>query len=441
MLRIFCFYFAPGSVFNSLLSALVILLVGYFLMRQNHLAWYLVAAELLLGGNGNFLELFNISLRTWLLVTTSITWFLQNLANKTLLKNLTQQRYYLWPAVLLLITATLGSIHGWLNGHGANTFKDLLPYGYFFYFFPFKELVSKSEFKTFALSLLNGFVIGSFIFTFFTFILFNTGLELLQGGYYHWFRDIAGGKITDLGLNFYRVVLNEHLLLIPALLVFIIRIIKNSANKIDYILMFLLLSVLAINLTRIFVLALILCLLFILVSQKFSKKSLAWFVATPVLFFTIFTTTHLLATHFKSLGWELFGLRLQSIVSPGIEDSSLSRLLILPVIETKLNNHPILGWGLGDNFTVFSPVLKNNITTTQYDWGWLEIWVELGLIGLLAWIYLAYSLIKHLLKQYYLQSASAILAISIITITSPAIFHVLGVCLITYLFTLNSERA
>ena len=37
----------------------------------------------------------------------------------------------------------------------------------------------------------------------------------------------------------------------------------------------------------------------------------------------------------QSLGWELLGLRLGSIASPSIEESSLSRIMLLPKIWEK----------------------------------------------------------------------------------------------------------
>ena len=73
-LRLFSFYFGPptpltaGTFTNSAATLSVLALTAYFLFRRQMYGWYIVAAELILGGAGGFLALFGLSLRTWLLL-------------------------------------------------------------------------------------------------------------------------------------------------------------------------------------------------------------------------------------------------------------------------------------------------------------------------------------------------------------------------------------
>ena len=204
--------------------------------------------------------------------------------------------------------------------------------------------------------------------------------------------------------------------------------VKN--HKLITLVSILLLAILTINLTRIYLVALAAGILFLFSVRNWKK----WFIfstAAAGIFALIFILTNLAATKGHSLGLEYLGLRLQSIAAPTTEDSSLSRTLLLPKIWEKIKKNPILGTGLGDTVTVYSPVFKQEITTPHFDWGYLEIWAEMGLFGLLAWFILI-GYILWLLRPN-LASGVALAALLIINLTSPALFHVMGVMLITTL--------
>ena len=209
----------------------------------------------------------------------------------------------------------------------------------------------------------------------------------------------ALGKITDLNSGYFRLVLNEHLLLIPLTLYFIGDIIKNSVSKINISILFSLLFILANNLTRIYILALALGILILFSTTKW-KRWLIVSVSATIAFILIFVASHTLATRGQSFGLELFGLRLQSIASPQIENSSMSRMLLLPKILDKIKLHPILGSGLGDNISVYSPIFKTTITTPNFDWGYLEIWAETGLLGIITWLAFVITLFYKIIVYF-----------------------------------------
>ena len=166
-----------------------------------------------------------------------------------------------------------------------------------------------------------------------------------------------------------------------------------------------------------------------------------WFgcvAGVAVIFTIVFTGTHLIATRGQSLGWELLGFRLQTVIQPQIEESSLSRMLILPKIWEKIKEHAILGNGLGDTIIVYSPTLQKKISTPHFDWGYLELWDELGIMGIVMWG----LLLGYVIRSFYLNKnansryfITALASLIVINITSPAIFHVMGIVLITTYFT------
>ncbi len=440
-LRIFAYFFQPDSFVNNLIAGVILVAVIYLLskkdppdqkvVRASELGWLIIAAEIMLGGAGNFLSIAGIALRTWFLVFSLAIYFLQNLKN---LKQLfSDNRKVAYLLGLLYLFVGIAFARGYFFGHSSKEIiSDTIPYLFFLYYFPLKELLTSEKFKQTALNLLIAAIVGNLIFVLFTFVLYSGNLFNLQDSYYHWFRDVANGKITGYDFNYYRIFLNEQLLLVPLLLWLVNKTIKKT-EKIYLFLSLCLLVILSVNITRIYILALAVGLLFLFNKTNW-KRWLICSVCTLLLFFSSFTIIHTLASRGQSLGWEFFGLRLQSIAMPQIEDSSLSRMMLLPKILDRIKTHPILGNGSGDTVTVFSPIDKKNITTPQFDWGYLEIWDELGLLGLAAWLGLiVYCFMLNTKNKAFV---AALVALLVINITSPALFHVLGVLWISILLAM-----
>ncbi|KKR34605.1 MAG: hypothetical protein UT67_C0011G0002 [Candidatus Magasanikbacteria bacterium GW2011_GWA2_40_10] len=451
VIRLFSYFYSPGTPLyganpiNWIVSATILLAAVYFLLKKDPRGWLIIAAELILGGAGGFLEIKSISLRTILLVFSIIIFICQTLKNKrydTIFANKTLLLIF----VALFTAVGISAIHGYYAGHNPNLIlADTIPYFFFLYYFPLKQLLDSEKFREISFSMLVAAIIGNFIFIYLTLAGFSSGHFILQDSYYHWFRDVASGKITDYGTGFFRILLNEQLLLVPLFLWLISTQInkQDSKNFIFKISGAALLAVLTINITRIYLVALAAGILF-LFSLKNWKRWLAYSAGAFIFFIFAFSLTHLAATKGKSLGWEYLGLRLQSIALPQTEDSSLSRLLLLPNILGKIKAHPLLGNGLGDTVTVYSPVFKANITTPHFDWGYLEIIDELGLIGLIAWILVIGYLIPArpaggLKVKQNRGLLASVVALLVINITSPALFHVLGIVLIIYVLSSHKE--
>lgn len=451
-LRIFSYFFQPitplhgQSIVNTAFSITILIITLYWLFKKDERGFLLIIGEIILGGAGGFFAINGISLRTCLLVGGSMIYFYQFLKEKKYQHHVFLEKENI-IIVSLLFWAGITAINGWFSGHALSLIiADFIPYCFFLYYWPLKECWKKENFKSNIKPMLGAAIIGNFLLIFFTFLSFTTRWFILQNNYYHWFRDVALGKITALPFDFYRLVLNEHLLLVPVLLWVSWKLMKKTNKKIYPFLLIFLLAILSFNITRIYLLAWVIGLLIL-----FSRKNWRYWLAVSTLsivgFIIIFTSGHLAASRGKSLGWELLGLKIQSIANPQIEDSSLSRMLLLPKILEKIKTSPFLGTGLGDTVTVYSPIFKKTITTPFFDWGYLEIGAELGLIGLCFWLLLIFYIIKIILKKFKNPTTvefarldlAILLSLLIVNITSPAVFHVLGVLL--FLTLLNNQKS
>ena len=441
LIRIFSYFFnpptplLPGSIINTLAAAVILCLSAYWVAKNDIRGWLIIASEILLCGSGNIFSVFGVSLRTLLLATSIAIFFYQTLKER----NLKSIFVFKFPNIAIfilldwaIISAALGAYHQHSIGL---VISDFIPYLFFLYYFPLTKLLKSDRFKTAVFNLLAAAFLANAVFLFLTFIFFTFGLVHMQDSYYHWFRDVAQGKITPLGFDFYRLVLNEHLLLIPLIIFFTYQNIHRPNRLYDLCIIAgaLLISV---NLTRIYFLALIAGLI-ILFSRKMFKQ---WFINAFILLsciFIFFTGFYLVASRGADPGWSLFGFRVSSIVLPETEYSSLSRMLLLPQILYKIQLAPVLGHGLGDTVTIRSGhFIGSGITTPHFDWGYLEILAETGFIGLILWLIIIVYTWRFGKKKSgdYRPLFTAILAAMLITnITSPALFHVFGIIVTTFL--------
>ena len=75
------------------------------------------------------------------------------------------------------------------------------------------------------------------------------------------------------------------------------------------------------------------------------------------------------------------------------------------------------------------------MTTNQFDWGYLEIWTELGLLGIIATLSLIVYLLFNLSSRALVEGSvlrAATLALAFMQITTQAIWHVFGILLLVY---------
>jgi O-antigen ligase len=426
---------APHTIIQAGLVFIILMYFGALFYQNYTWAWYFVLAELFLGGTGHFLGFFGLSIRTILLVTFLIFWLVHN-AYKGNHQKLKVPHHLFYILVALGIWILVAGLIGITQGNSIlAVIQDLVPYAFFALLLPSYHILHKKIGRDFIVRLIIAFIIGSALFSMFTFILFTTGTEVIHGEFYNWYRDVVAGKITDMGTGFFRIVAPEHLLLVPLLLL-LVSLISRKENHHTwwYLLIFLSVTTLTLNLSRTYFLAIILGLIVL----KYKHHLLRWLTVTAgtiFLFFAIFTTTHMLVSG-GSTGWNLISNRLASISTPTLEKSTYTRVALLEPIGELIRSAPILGSGLGSTLTFWDKDNNQNITTNQFDWGYLELWVEIGGIGLLLFlvllgmiIYSLVEIIRHVedYHDFHVGILAGLVALIIMNITAPILFHVLGV--------------
>jgi len=435
-LRLFSFVSYEHTTGQTIIG---VFLIGCFLVlctKKLPLAWVVLVGELLLDGSGHFFEIQGLILRTWFLGIFGIVWFVRAITYKTFFTSI--PRNVQKGMIVMGIVLMWSIINGFLNQHSTmNILQDGMLYVFFLLLFPASEF--RQTLRDYSPALIKGYLIGTAFFSLITFSIYASGIGTLPDIFYHWFRNVASGKITDLGNNFFRVVLPEHLLLIPIILIVTAFLIQKPKEKTLWVLLLSGLFVLTLNFSRIYIIALFAGILILGIKETFSRWAKIAF-AIPLIFVSIFFSLHLLASHGQSLGLELLGFKVNGVTTMRDDPSGAIRLAILPVAIDTIKQHPWLGNGLGTTITYVDPTMNVSTTRTQFDFGYLEMLAELGIVGTIIFLFFLGSILFPVAryawgsqkKIYHNQTLmrgilAGSCALFVINLTTPALFQGFGI--------------
>lgn len=442
-IRLFSFFTYQQPVFNELVAVCLLLYFTYVCWRKLSSGWLLLVGELLLGGSGHFFEVQGLLLRTWILGIFILIWLYRSWqTKKILLPERPVWRGILGFGGLVLIASALGL---YFDHQPRALIQDAITYGFIGLLLPAQQFWH--ELRAPGIALIKAWIIGSTIFSTGTLFIYSSGIGTLPDTYYHWFRNSVGGKITDLGNHFFRIVLPEHIILVPILLAVTAWLIRESKNKVLWLLQACLLITLALNFSRIYFLALGAGLLVLAYQQN---KRLWWRVSsgTVILLFFLFISLHTLSSRGTASGLGLFGLRLGGTTAPSSDVSGAIRLAILPDALAQIKARPLFGSGLGATITYVDPVSQQSVTRTQFDWGYLELLAEFGVVGLTYLLLFGFLLLRNLWHSFighnknnplYSGLLAGIITLGIMNLTTPALFHGFGILYIVFILAATTD--
>jgi len=448
-IRLLSFLFAGHAIAQAFVVFSLLLVLGVVYFKNPGNAWFIILGEVLLGGAGHFFEFFGLSLRTILISTFLVLWVTFTFSNSQYRSHLKVPNKLFWVFIPLFLIVHMAAFIGLLNGHDLRAvIADLIPYTFLFLLLPTYRLFGTQRMQDFLVRALIVFIIGSALYALFTFVMFRFGIFELQDPFYKWYRDVSMGKITMVTDHFFRIVLPEHLLIPPAVLVIMSLLMRDEKHH--YMWRFLIMCcmfILALNLSRAYMLGVFVGTFVLLYRHKMVRwlKVSAW---SAVVFLALFSGTYFISSLGSSFGLPLLGLRIGSFVEPSIEESTLTRMQLLDPIFQKISEHPFLGNGLGASISFINPTTFQPVTTTQFDWGYLELLAEIGPIGLLyivitvcLVIWEGFKKISHTRDHHDLKVGlmAGLIALMIINITSPALFHVFGIFYIVFVTAFFSK--
>ncbi len=454
------------SLFNPVFNKIffIALVFGLFILTLYKLEYGLLAvvSELLIGSMGRLFSLeisgFSLSIRMafWLVfLFVFIGKFIVNLRQEGLkgkylqaIKDFHFLKYFLVLAIFII----LGIINATFKGNSWNlVFSDFNGWLYFLLLFPTIIVCTLEKEKSLKNIKILFFI--SFLWlslkTFLLLYVFTHSLSFSSEVYF-WLRKTLVGEMTNTLSGWPRIFIQGQIFAAAGLFFSFwqnFKIKKNDYLKktINFLLASLFAGVLLISFSRSFWLALILVLAFIII---LSIKLYSWkkmFLAalwTGLVFAGAFSLLYLTTV----IPWPRSGnfnvdFASRVNVSDKNEAAISSRWSLLPALMKEISQEPFFGQGYGATVTYLSQdprVLENNpsglYTTYAFEWGYLDIWLKLGIGGIIAYLLLLFFLIKESIilglkknNPILLSIASILLFLLIVNFFTPYLNHPLGI--------------
>lgn len=419
-------YFAFFNTSLLKISFILIALAGAALaIYKLEYGILILLAELLIGSKGYLFywplgaKLIPIRMVLWVVVMTvfSVKFLKQFIKSGKAseyyqkIANFSCSKYFL----LLGFFVVIGVVNGFLRGHSlSNIFFDFNAFIYLLLIFPAIVTYTKDEAgdkpdkeEPLATNLKAVFLGGAIYLSLETLILlfiFTHNLNFAPD-IYAWLRKTLVGEMTPTLSGWPRIFIQSQ---IYPIIAFLFLSFKESCKKSDIFLAALFLSSALISFSRSFWLALIVTIIFSLYLiwryQGF-KKSSRLFLKISGAGVLSFLIVYIVAIFpYPKAG--AFNADFLNRISNGGESAISSRWSLMPELFKEIKREPILGQGYGATVTYKSSdprILQDNpsgiYTTYAFEWGYLDLWLKIGLLGLLSYFILLFILVKKSLKK------------------------------------------
>ena len=409
---------------------------------------YLVLAELFIGGHG-YLFAFdingaNLSIRIGLFLVVLAVWIIKKIRNQK--SEIRLDKKLLISYFLFLISVLYGLINGLANNQLSNVFFDANAWIFFALTPVFLSVIKNENIIKNILQVLTGATTYLALKTIGVLFLFSHNITGIGGLFYQWLRDTGVGEITYISGSLFRVFFQSQLYCLIGFFVVLALLLYNFKLK-DWknylgpaIYLYLVSLAIIISQSRSFwvggLAALAILLIFAVWRFGFRIKKtavlvmiLAVMIIDQLFFIKIITNDfsgNLVADRFANLQTEAAGQ---------------SRLNQLKPLAESIFQQMIFGYGFGKTLTYQSNdprIVKaypgGIYTTYAFEWGYLDIWLKIGLFGLMVYLALIGMLYYRGIMNYEsgikglnIGLLVGLTALVVTNIFSPYLNHPLGI--------------
>lgn len=425
---------------------LLAIIITYLTVKNLENGLLILFVDLIIDSKGHLFDLGPVSLRM-LIFSLILFVFLINFRKKEfrlkVIKTIKDFKPSLYLGILAFFVLLATSLAFIYKSGLSNIFSDVNAWLFFLLIFPILFVYQNASNKTWEK--LKVVLMAAFFWLCFKtlFILYVfVGNPALSADLYLWLRKTGVAEITPTLGSWPRIFLQSQ---IYAALALIIVTFNTKINKpLTWVIGILSWSVCLLSMSRSFWLALILVLglgllwLLIFINFKeFLKKLLFIILSFIISIFLILGIVYLSAPKAGGLSTESLTDRVNLDSS---EAAVASRWSLLPVMWQEIIKKPILGFGYGKTITYKSSdprVLQNDAsgtyTTYAFEWGYLALWLKMGLLGLASYLFLLGAATIEGLKKWYQKDNLAgsislgIILIGIVNFFTPYLDHPLGI--------------
>lgn len=404
---------------------------------------YLLLLELAIGGLGYLLagEIggFKVSLRLAIFAAAFIGWLIYTVRKKDLSWLKAKRLFYFF---IFLFFIALGFTLALLAGRSLGAiFSDLNAYLFFGLIGLF--LTAKIDWQVIVKVILASTLVSG-IKTIVVTYLFASGLAVVGGRHlYKWVRDTRVGEITHITDNLYRVFFQSHFYNLLAILILIVLLfsglaIRDKTRNWLWPLLWLNFLAILISQSRSFWLALIACaglyFLYLIKEKAGFKKIFGYMMIWPLLLVSAHLAVNVML---GTMQINVIFVRATGVESQG---AASSRTAQLTPLWSEIKKSPLWGQGFAKTLTYKSSDPRNRseanpegwYTTSAFEWGYLDIVLKIGFLGLLAYLIFIgkiYHGLWSMLEKEKIYAAwiLGVVALLIVNIFTPYLNHPLGI--------------
>lgn len=407
---------------------------------------WLLLIELVIGSQGHLLELqlfkVVVSLRQILFIAVILGWLVYKIRHREKLINI--PRVWWQPLGLLALVIGVNILTGWWRYGPAAMFYDANGYWYLLLIPVVFDVIKASDWQNVG-RIVSGAQIILMILTLFLALIFAWNIGDLPN-IYKWVRDVRLGEITFVIGSYFRPFLQSQLFtLFLALGSLTAWLLSSYWSKkwLTGIMVFSSIVVVA-SLSRSFWAGAIVGLIILGVILK-KYYSWSWWRLVKLygaVVLALIVEVVFLQVITGNFPTPAFNNRLTNFL---VEPASVSRIAQLKPLWQGINDHWLIGSGFGRQLTYISsdPRLQAQggvVSTAAFELGWLDTWLDIGLLGLFAlgwWIWLIISTAWRLANTLA-GAMIVVLTITIITVHffSPYLNHPLGLASLMFLTAL-----
>ncbi|MFH0892291.1 MAG: O-antigen ligase family protein, partial [Candidatus Falkowbacteria bacterium] len=462
--------------FMTIVFGVVIALFLVITLHKLEYGIYIALAELFIGSKGYlfFLEIddFTLSIRIafWLVLMSvwagkNITRIFSEKKLSFLHRRFSLKRGHILPYFLFLFLFMLwGIVNGFLhNNDFGNIFFDFNGWLYFTLIFPLYDIFvnkrrifrSESEAQEEVSAVFAAAVVWLGFKTFFLLFIFSHDMIGMTAELYRWVRLTGVGELTRMQGGFYRIFLQSQIFSLAGFFIILClwteRVYKNGWKNINSYLSalfaVLLLATIVISFSRSFWVGLAVGLLLFAVFSLWRyglKRSIgfAGFITAVAVASLCLILITVKFPYPKPLGgYNAVGLLTERAGSLTGEAAVSSRWNLLPELWKKISREAVFGQGFGATVTYESndPRVRETNATGEYttyafEWGWLDIWLKLGIFGLLTYLFILFNITLIAVKLsktkkagLYAGLAIGLIVVAAVNFFSPYYNHPLGI--------------
>jgi O-Antigen ligase. len=450
------YFYSPLKIIGAILIAGITFWLTYKNLENGLLILF---AELIIGSKGHLFELGPISIRMIIFAIIMVV-FLTKLINKTerlkllsAIKDLTAWRYLVILAAFVLLSLGTALIYG---NNLSNVFADFNAWLFFLLIFPILFVYHQA--KPEVLERLKTVTVAAFLWlgleTLIILYIFTHGLGIMPD-LYLWLRRTGVAEITPTLGSWPRIFIQSQIYAAIALVMvpFVLNVKKFST----WLLVALAWSVCLLSMSRSFWLAVAVVLAGALLLQLiFFGWQKLWpkvFIILSGLVTSIILILFIVFFPIPKPGNFSADSFINRVSLDSGEAAVASRWSLLPVLWHEIVKSPIIGFGYGKTITYKSSdprVLQinpdGNYTTYAFEWGYLALWLKLGILGLLAYLTLLFTNIYQGLTKWRKNDVLAgvlslgLLILVVVNFFTPYLDHPLGIGFILVAIVLIQEK-